>query len=295
VKRLLCVITIALALLLAFPGILFAHAVFFEIDNPIIAGRETEIRIIWGHFPDTPDAGSAYFTELPEGTLIVIGPDGTERPLTMLARDDYYFARFNPTEAGDHWLVFTHNRGILDWTHSEPQGNQRILTTAKALLDVHGDNETVAFSRLAGHDLEILPLVDAGHLHAGELFRAQLLYFGRPLEGVPVFYYGPDGSAGETITGPGGTMSVPLTQNGNWLITITYFDRDSAGDFAGVKFIGTRYSTTMLLMPHGHGETEPLPPPAAAGNNYLPYIVLIVLLLAGSAFFYGKSTKIQAS
>jgi uncharacterized GH25 family protein len=292
VKRYWIYTCMILLLLLAMTGTLFAHEIYIEIDDEIEVGVPTEIRIVWGHFPDVPDPSSSYFAELPQGQLVIIEPDGTERLLTLTARDDYYVAVFTPGRAGDHWAVFRHHRGVLDWTHSEPQGSQLIEVSAKALLDVHGDDELVAFSRLAGHDLEILPLVDGGHIHAGEDYMAQLLYMGKPLSGATVLYYGPDAVTGEVMTGPGGTFTFPLTAEGDWLIKISFFDEARAGDADGITVMGARYSTTLLVTPHAHEDNDyTTAPPASAANGYTGYIALIILLLAGAGYLFMKSGK----
>jgi uncharacterized GH25 family protein len=83
---------------------------------------------------------------------------------------------------------------------------------------VHGDDETVAFSRLMGHDLEILPLVDGG-------------------QGI---YYGPDDQSGEFVTGPGGTFSFTPDTEGNWLVKVGYFDDTKTGD-GGEELFGACY------------------------------------------------------
>jgi LPXTG-motif cell wall-anchored protein len=299
-KQFILVVTLALILVLATTGAVFAHEAYLNINDDIEVGTETEIRVYWGHFPDTPDPQSAYFSQLPNGRFIIIEPDGTQRALTLEAQDEFYVARFTPTQAGDHWAVFSHNRGIIDWTHGEPAGNQLIWTDAKALLDVHGDDEVVAFSRLSGHDFEILPLVDGGHIHAGEDYMGQVLYFGKPVEGVTVLYYGPDDITGETVTGAGGTFAFPLTEEGNWLVKITYFDGDRAGNFEGTDIVGARYTTTLLLTPHSHDDDEDdytnvAPPVNTNDNSNLGYIALIALLIVGAGFFFAKSKKSAAS
>ena len=288
-KRMLFIVLITTLLLLS-TGSAFAHELFLKADAGIEVGQETTIRIYWGHFPDNLDS-TGYFDGLLNGRFYLVAPDGTETDLTLVAEEDHYTATFTPRQAGDHWAVFSHNRGVLDWTHSDPQGNQLVTVHAKILLDVHGDDETVAFSRLMGHDLEVLPLVDGGHIHAGEMYLAQLLYFGRPLAGVNVLFYGPNDITGETVTGEGGTFSFPLTVEGDWLIKISYVDSSRTGQEGGLAYAGARYTTTLLISPHAHDEDEVQPLPISDPATNYGYIAMIIAMMLGAVFFYLKSKE----
>lgn len=292
-KCTICLAVLSVALLL-FAGATLAHEIYLDIAREIEVGQQTEIRLFWGHFPADPDPQSSYFQGLLAGRFYIIEPDGNEIDLTLKAGEDHYFAAFTPRQAGDHWAVFSHNRGVLDWTHSEPQGRQLVAVYAKALLDVHGEDETPAWSRLAGHDLEILPLVDGGHLHSGEEYRAQLLYFGRPLADVPIAWYGPSGQSGEGVTGPGGTFAFIPDEEGPWLVKVSYFDGDRAGEEGGEAYLGARYTATLLLTPHAHDEEEapavPLPGGAQNTTNYL-YLLLVLLFVLAAGILFMKSKK----
>ena len=57
---------------------------------------------------------------------------------------------------------------------------------AKTIVEV-GRGEAVAFSRPAGHPLEIIPLNDARHLRAGDSLQVQVMYRGKPLPGAELF------------------------------------------------------------------------------------------------------------
>ena len=288
-KRMLFIVLVTTLLVLSTSSA-FAHELFLKANEDIEVGQETTIRIYWGHFPDNLES-TGYFDGLLNGRFYLVAPDGTETDLTLVAEEDHYTATFTPRQAGDHWAVFSHNRGVLDWIHSEPQGNQLVTVHAKILLDVHGDDETVAFSRLMGHDLEILPLVDGGHIHVSETYRAQLLYFGRPLVNANIFFYGPDDIMGETVTGEGGTFSFPLTVEGDWLIKISYVDSSRTGQEGGLAYAGARYTTTLLISPHAHDEGEAqlatTPDPA---TNY-GYIPMVIAMMLGAGFFYLKPKK----
>lgn len=286
----ICVIT----LLTIFAGNAVAHEIYIGIDEDIEVNKQTELRLYWGHFP-IPDPESSYFSSVPDGEFFVVEPDGGRITLSLEAAKDHYRAVFTPSQAGDHWVVFSHDRGILDWTHSEPQGKQSIATYAKALLDVHGDDETVAFSRLMGHDLEILPLVDGGHLHAGERYMAQLLYHGLPLDGVQGIYYGPHDQTGEFITGPGGTFTFIPDVEGDWLVKISYFD-DTKSGVGEEELLGARYTTTLLLTPHTHDDDDYVQNPTTTGSgaSTYGYVALIVIMLLGAGFFFIKSNKQSA-
>jgi uncharacterized GH25 family protein len=275
-------------------GTVLGHEMWLLPAEDIKVGEETEVRVYWGHFSEAPDPASSYYRQLLSGRLVMIAPDGIETELSLQDAGEYYTARYTPGQAGDHWAVFSHDRGVLDWTHGEPQGRQAITVYAKALLDVHGDNETVAFSRLAGHNLEILPLVDGGHLHTGEPYMAQLMYFGSPLSGVNVLIYGPDDRSLETATGPGGTFSFVPDKEGDWLLKVSYFD-DTVKEKDGVEIIGARYTLTLLVSPHDvHAEFSlpvlPQPEPPASAN-YVPYLGAIITLLILAALFFRSSRR----
>lgn len=93
---------------------------------------------------------------------------------------------------------------------------------AKTLVEVGRDGER-AFSRVAGHPLEFVPLGDPSTLRAGQTLPVRLLYRGRPLGGA-VLHAGvaTGGEASTDVhdqtlrTSSEGVVEVPITRSGVW-------------------------------------------------------------------------------
>ncbi|MBS4025880.1 MAG: DUF4198 domain-containing protein [Clostridia bacterium] len=263
-----------------------AHELWFQLDPDGEAGQEHMIELIWGHFPDNIDPESAYFNSIGKGELWVLTPKGERIDLELTKRADRYQAKFTPKIGGDYQVIFYHNRGVLDWAHSEPEGIQSIETAAKAYIDVHDEEETEIWDQLVGLPFEIKAITDVGHLHAREEMESQLLYNGKPLAGVAISVLSPGEAVLELTTDANGIFKFTPDVEGPWLIKAAYFD-NSVTQVAGQDVIGARNSLTMLVQPHAHEDDDTAA--KASGTTYI--YLLAVVLFAGAGFMFVKSKK----
>lgn len=288
-KKLLTVTVLTMFLLGMGATSALAHEVFFKLDADGEVGQEHKIDLLWGHFPDDIDPESAYFNAIPGGDLYVVTPTGERVDLELEQLSDRYQATFTPEVGGDHLVIFNHYRGVLDWTHGEPQGMQSIETAAKAFIDVHGDEDIEAWDQVAGLNLEIKALVDVGHLHTDEEMLGQLLYKGEPLANVEVQAVSVEEEVLELITDSDGKFSfIPQTE-GPWMMKVAYFD-DQITEVDGEDVIGARYTLTAFIDPHGHDD-EGQDVAASGGDNFNYLYILAVALFAGAGFLFIKSNK----
>lgn len=296
-------VTLVFILALAFPAA--AHELYFFNPEEGKQGEAVAVKLYWGHFPNDPDSQSSYFEKVPGGRLYLLAPDGQETDLKIEVRDDHFTSSFTPQTGGDHQVVFVHDRGVLDWKHSEPQGMQRVITAAKGFVPVDGEPDIHAYDRPAGLDLEIIPLTDIGHFHTGTEFRGEVRYLGAPLPGAKVYAVGPeakdshDPSQTVELTSDGsGVISFAPNTEGTWMLKLAYFDGNRPGELDGQNFAGVRYSLTTFFPVHGHEghghapDTAAQVPPgqsaAAAGGGFSGTALMMgaaVLLAAGAAAF----------
>lgn len=274
-----------------------AHEVYFVTPEEGMAGEPVEIQLIWGHFPDIPDPESTYFNAIPEGKLYVLTPEGEEIPLTLTAASDHYTASFTPATGGDFQVIFAHDRGILDWQHSDPQGVQAVNSLAKVFIPVDGEPDIHAYDHPANLDLEVVPRTDIGHFHEGDGFTGVLLYLGQPLAGVPVTVGSVAGDAGsylELTTDEKGEFSFTADKAGTWMAKVDHFDASRAGEEDGVAYDGARYSLVTYFVAHDHGNdthTHGAQTSGGLGGTSTWLLIASALLLIGALVFFMRGKK----
>ncbi|ACA60141.1 DUF4198 domain-containing protein [Candidatus Desulforudis audaxviator] len=297
----LTVLALTLVFILAFASPAAAHELYFLNPEEGRQGETVAVKLYWGHFPNEPDPKSNYFAQVPGGRLYVLAPDGREIDLKIEVRDDHFVSAFTPETGGDHQVVFVHDRGVLDWKHSEPQGIQRVITAAKGFIPVDGEPDIHAYDRPAGLDLELIPLTDIGHFHAGSEFRGEVRYLGAPLAGAKVYAVGPakatdSHDAPKTIeltSGADGVISFVPDAEGTWMLKLAHYDGDRPGELDGRSYEGVRYSLTTFFPVHGHGghahtadATQPQEAAATGGISGTAWMLgAAAVLAAGAAAF----------
>jgi ketosteroid isomerase-like protein len=115
---------------------------------------------------------------------------------------------------------------------------RRYTKYAKALVEV-GAGGPRAFSRIAGHPAEFVPLADPAALSAGDTFAVRLLYRGQPLSGVHVHagsVTAPSSPQDERVvtltTDAAGVARVPIDRSGLWNVRALHVVPAAAGSGA---------------------------------------------------------------
>ncbi len=236
-----------------------AHELYFSTPDAGQKGKTVEVQLYWGHFPNMPDPESTYFEQVAEGQALLLTPEGEQQELALQAHEEYYKTSFVPRTGGDFQVIFSHDRGVLDWQWSDPQGWQRVYNFAKIYVPVEGEPDIHAYDQAAGLDLEVVALSDVGHLHAGEEFRGELQYLGEPLAGAAVYVVGPageeeHGSTLELQSNPEGQFSFIPDTEGLWMIKAEYFSAELTEEIDGQVHGGSRYSLTTCIPVHAYGD-----------------------------------------
>lgn len=141
------------------------------------------------------------------------------------------FRRYLELEGAPEALARVDREGLLRGRDSV---TRRYAKYAKTVVEI-GTNGPRAFSRIAGHPLEFIPLADPARLSAGDTLRVRLLYHGQPLAGIrvhsdvvdsagspPAASGATQGAAAATastsdyVTDADGLIRVPVTRAGLW-------------------------------------------------------------------------------
>ncbi|MGF7186503.1 putative GH25 family protein [Desulfitispora alkaliphila] len=282
----------------------WAHELWLETDGQGEVGEEHTVDVFWGHFPKNIDPDSAYFDAIAEGQIWLLTPRGEKVDLEMEKLDDRYRVVFTPDMGGDYQVIFYHDRGVLDFRHGEPQGIQNVATTAKAYVNVYGDEDVEAWDQLSGLPFEVRVLTDVGHLHAGEEVEAQLMYSGEPLSQVDIIIISPEEQVTEATTDQEGKFSFTCTMDGPWLIKAGYFDH-SIDKVDGEEVLGARFTTTALINSNSYesqaivadeqveaSDTAEVVGDAKSDEGSSTYLYIIAaVLLVGAGVMFVKSKK----
>lgn len=286
----------------------FAHELYFVDLKEGTMGEPYNIKLIWGHFPGTPDPESSYFNHVGNGRLYVLTPEGQEIDIEMEKQTDHYSASFIPETGGDFQIIFKHDRGIIDWKHGEPQGFQHINTLAKAYIPVDGEPDIHAYDKPANLDLEIIALTDIGHFHLGDEFKAVIKYLGEPLANQSVTIVSPTAEYEEVFanvtTDENGVFSFVPNDENTWMLKVGLFDDQRGGIQDDQEYIGTRYTLTTFFFIHDHEEDEEVTEGTSndvvnevsqiaekADTTSTLLVVATLVLLAGAVFFFIKGRK----
>ena len=157
------------------------NGTFWKNEAPIDSQRLSEISIIepGGQVIEPNDADlvqNGRATELQlryslPGTY-VLGVKLRPRQIRVAADDFNYYLKY------EGLLDDAKERRVLK--EERIAAAERYTKFAKSIIQV-GQNGTENFSQVLGHRAEVVPLVNPGELHAGSVFRAQLLLDGKPL------------------------------------------------------------------------------------------------------------------
>lgn len=154
------------------------------------------------------------------------------------------FRRYLELEGAPEALEKLDREGLLRGRDSV---TRRYAKYAKTLVEV-GRGGPRAFSRIAGHPLELVPLVDPSGLRAGDSLSLRVVYRGQPLPGARAHagYVSEPPECARTDTAPrtvadahltadaAGLIRVPITNDGVWnvrMIHIAPADLGSGADW----------------------------------------------------------------
>ncbi|WP_233899942.1 DUF4198 domain-containing protein [Tenacibaculum piscium] len=109
---------VTLIFLFSFSSV-FAHYVWIETAQKGVLNEEHSIKIRFGEYTQglVEKTNSTAFKNLKDFTLWVITPQGTKEVLDTFIKDDYYLAKYTPTQNGTYTIAFdTKEIKVLDYT-----------------------------------------------------------------------------------------------------------------------------------------------------------------------------------
>jgi uncharacterized GH25 family protein len=229
----------ALFMSVAIPIALNAHDMWFEMkDFNIQKGTVMECTYPSDHaFPSSnrefvpADKIAPSYIIAPNGAYIPIVPasNNTSRSSQKLAQPGSYLAVTG--KKWTHWVKTT--EGHVEGKN-KTQVNGAIKGTysvkfckAVVIVDKPGGN---AFSRIVGHELEIIPLKDPGRLVQGEILPIKVLFKGKPAEiEVKATYDGYSSRqnvfAVAIKTNTQGRGEIKIDKIGKWLVRTNYTEK----------------------------------------------------------------------
>ena len=164
----------------------------------------------------------------PEGTQPVLQRRVTQEGTALVVMDRDFvltegtYKRF--TEFLEHEGAVELAREVKD-VASDTKLRRRYARNLKALVRVGAGDDTRLHARQVGQELEVLLLDDPWSVKPDEELTVQILFSGKPLEGLQVkgFVDSGDGSIAElkARTDAIGTVRFPLKQQGTWVIRAT--------------------------------------------------------------------------
>ncbi len=224
--------TAALFMAIALPVALNAHDMWFEMkDFNVTKGSAMECAYPSDHaFPSTnkefvpAERTARSYLVAPSGAIIPIVPGGNNmnKSSQKLVQPGSYLA-----VSGKRWTywVKTTDGHIEGKNKAQVKGAVKGMYSGKfckAIITVDKAGGA-AFSKIAGHDLEIIPLKDPGTLKKGDILPIKVLLKGKPAElEVKATYDGYSSRQNVfaiTIkTGKDGKGEIKIGKPGRWLI-----------------------------------------------------------------------------
>ncbi|MBC8433035.1 MAG: DUF4198 domain-containing protein [Desulfobacterales bacterium] len=212
-----------------------AHNLWLEVrDYTPQVGENISLRLAYDHYFPTREFMDKENLE----EIYVLDPEGNK--ITIKAHSDVEFKGDKPLkEEGTYVIVAEKKGGFFTKT---TEGYQRGRTKkglknviqctysakhSKAIVNV-GKAGGKTFSKILGHDLEIVPLADPGALAQGDYLPIKVMFKGQPLSSNHVFATHMGFStekntfAYATKTDKKGVANIKMLQSGVWLITTSH-------------------------------------------------------------------------
>jgi hypothetical protein len=218
-----------------------------ELERPL--QREITTRFEWMTLDESVDL----MEQTPENAKPVlqrkVAREGAA--LVLMDRD------FVPTEGTyERFVGFLEHEGALDLLRDvenvakDTPLRRRYARNLKALIKVGEGGDRHLYDRRVGQELEILLLDDPWSVRPGAELTVQVLFRGKPVEGLPIksLVDTGDGSAAESHarTNAKGIAGLPVEHRGQWVIRATVIrpsDDQAAADW------DTYYSTFSFRLP----------------------------------------------
>ncbi len=217
---------------LAVPAGISAHDMWLEMKDFTVKNNSAAVcTFAWGHdFPSSHNEtvprermAPSYLLS-PGGAMVrlVPGENGAYRSAAPLSQPGSYLA-----VSGKRWTCWVKTTaGYVEGKNkAQAAGALRGINSGKfckAVITVDAPGGA-AFSRVVGHELEIVPLRDPGTLDRGDALPVRVLFKGRPAEVEVKATY--DGySRKENVfavtvkTDVQGRAEIPISKSGKWLI-----------------------------------------------------------------------------
>ncbi len=218
-----------------------------ELERPL--QREVTTRFEWLTAAESIDLLDQTAEDAQPVLRRKVAREGTA--LVVMDRD------FVPTESTyERFVGFLEHEGVLDLLRDvenvakDTPVRRRYARNLKALINVGEGGDRRLHDRQVGQELEILLLDDPWSVKPGAELTVQILFRGKPAEGLPIkgLVDTGDGSIAESHarTDANGVAGFPLEHRGNWLIRATVIrpsDDRAAADW------DTYYSTYSFLLP----------------------------------------------
>ncbi len=232
IKKIIMARTAALLLAVILPVALYAHDMWFEMkDFKIAKGSAMECTYPSDHaFPSKnkefvpAERISKSYLIAPSGAVIPIAPAGNNlnRSAQKLAQAGSYLA-----VSGKKWTYWVKTtEGFIEGKNKSQVKNplQGIYSAkfSKAIVTVEKPGGSM-FSKIIGHELEIVPLKDPATLSKGDVLPVKVIFKGKPAEmAVKATYDGYSSRSNvfaETIkTNQQGLGEIKISKKGKWLL-----------------------------------------------------------------------------
>lgn len=221
-----------------------AHEILLEFPQEVNTGESVDIEISFGHFPDTYDSEHSHFTNLDEGILTIISPDGSKNDIDFRANEKKYYAAYQPEEQGLYWIVFNSTRDVMDGTE-DGDGLQLRDYNAKAPLIV-GDVDKITIPETG---LKVNIVNEEGfYNNAGEEITLQLIYEGEAVSDQSLTVVDPIEQSQSLNSDEDGFVSFVLETEGRWMVHISNLtDENKSGEYQGQEYDRRRFNTALYI------------------------------------------------
>ncbi len=255
-RRILSLLIVGLTM----SNLALAHDTWIQPNSPVVrTGEAVYIDLMLGnHGNDHRDFKLA--SKLSPGliqTFEVVGPDGRTYDLKpnlidqgSSPKEGYHTAKFVPTTSGVYIAAQKLDTVMKKGDPIRAFRSAKTVIVASDSLD-HLPQSLVGFDRPVGHRFELVPLVNpVTGLGPGKKIRVQLLFDGRPVEGVKVSFIprgvtlkeGTDPEYERITDGEGQASFEP--KEGNYVLIVAHLPREEQGDGYGKA----HYAATLTVI-----------------------------------------------
>jgi len=216
---------------------LLAHALWIETSTVGKAGQKQAIKIVYAEPNDKPEKIADWYSDVPEFTLWLTGPDKQKVKLPTKAESDHFTAAFTPEKDGVYTLSISH-------TARELGGKTKYQFNASAIVSVG--------KSLAGNDPslntnDISVYADAGQvIKLNKPFQLTGIFKEKPSENLSVAVHSPSGwNKALSTNGQGVTEFTPIWP-GKYSIEASKTEKEE-GEHNGKNYTSIWRCATLLV------------------------------------------------